>query len=89
MGEWRPEGWERGRRSRVNWSWMGRRVDHNSRVGKSWIFLVAVFRILGLHHFEIIVGRVIPKAWSWRWWFEIELGEFFGFVTDGVVAMIG
>ena len=88
MGEWRSEGWESGRSSRVDW--MGRGVDRTSQVGKSWIFLVAVFRILALHHFEIIVGLVTPKAGSsWRWWFEIELGDLFGFVTDGVVAMIG
>ena len=46
------------------------------------MFLVAAFRKLGLHNFEIDVRRVIPKTWSWRWWFEIELGEFLGFVTD-------
>ena len=70
--------------------WLGRDYDRTSRVGKSWIFFVAV-RMLALHHFEIIVCRVIKKAWSsWRWWFEIELGEFLGFVTDdGVVAVIG
>ena len=51
---------------------------------------MAAFQKLGVHNFEIDVRRVVPKAWSWRWWFEIKLREFLGFVADdGVVAMIG
>ena len=53
--------------SRVDWSWMGSRVDHNSRVDKSWMGCVGSGRVedsrMGDHRGSF-VGSQVDSSWK-------------------------